>query len=280
MAIRLDDIDNTSLLAALGGTVNANDTIRLRKYAKSYTLGSLTGNPDLAAAYLDAGFAGEFSAQAGGGSSAVLTLVVNQGGTGVFVDQSNARRVELQSTSSSGVIYEVRYLAGNGHVLALGAMDLNNLRVLRPGTVIVGGDCDCNVANASAGSTEFRESAYALGTLTAGGNEAGDAAVILNRDVGTLNVEGRAVVSINSTTVSPTTVNLRGGMLVLGLCGDITTLQGDSGVIDQRGLTSAITIATSALGPGVTILRSGRTVVPAVTTNNDYGGWPRILVTP
>lgn len=280
MAIRLDDVANTSLLAALGGTVNANDTIRLRKYATTYALGSLTGNPDLAAAYLDGGFAGEFSAQAGGGSSAVLTLVVNQSGTGVFVDQSNARRVELQSTSSSGVIYEIRYLAANGHVLALGAMDLERLRVLRQGTVIVGGDCDCANVFASAGSIEFRESAYAITALTAGGNADGDASVILNRDVGTVNVEGRAIVSINSTTVSPTTINMRGGTLVLGLSGDIGTIQGDSGVIDQRALTSAITISTSALGPGVTVLRSGRTVVPTITTNNDYAGGPRVITVP
>lgn len=278
MAVRVDDTDNPAITAALGGTVNANDTIRLRKYAKTYTTGAITGNPDLAAAYLDAGFRGSFSA-ARGGSSAPLTLVVNQAGAGVFVDQSNAEAVDLQSTSGAGVIYDIRYKAANGHLLQLGAMDCDKLRVLRPGTVIAASGADVANAYCGAGTTTFDEGGPALTLLSGGGSGRwGPATINLNRDVTTLNVEGNATVVLNSTTCSPGTINMRGGTLVMGLQGDVTTLQGDGGVIDQTRLTTPITIGTSALGPNVIILRSAQTVEPTVTTNNDYGGGPTIIV--
>lgn len=269
MATRVDDVDSTNLLAALGGTVNANDTVRVRKYAKAYVSGVLAS--DLAAFYLEKGFRGSFSAQDSGG----LTLVVNQTNTGVFHDRSNASYVDLASSSGAGVINEIRYLAENSHPLVLGAMDCATLRVNKPGLVRAAAACDINAVLAADGRTVLAENGPAVVALTAGGK----ALVELNRDVTTANVEGGSTVFINSTTCTPTTINMRGGTLALGMCGNIATLQGDSGVIDQRGLTTEITIAATLLGPGIIILRNRSTVVPVVTdSSGDYGGGPTIVV--
>lgn len=275
MATRTDDTFSTTLLTALGGTVNAGDGCRLSKYATNYANGTLAN--DLLFFILDSGFKGTFAAAAG----AALTLVVDQTSTGYFLDQSNATRVELKSTSSADNIYEIRYRAQNGHTLQIATCDVEILRVISDGTVIVNGDADVANVYAGKGRTHLQETAAAgtfpLTLVTAGGT----AVVDIDRDVATVNVEGSSVVTFNSTFVTPgTAVNMRGGTLRLKICGTITLLQGDTGTVDQRELTREITITTSALGPGVTIYRSRKTVAPTVTNNNDYGGGPSIITTP
>lgn len=274
MATRTDDTFSTTLLTALGGTVSAGDGCRLSKYATNYANGTLAN--DLLFFILDSGFKGTFAAAAG----AALTLVVDQTSTGYFLDQSNATRVELKSTSSADNIYEIRYRAQNGHTLQIATCDTEILRVLAEGTVIVNGDADIANVYAAKGRTHLQETAAAgtfpLTLVTAGGT----ARVDIDRDVATVNVEGSSVVTFNSTFVTPGTINMRGGTLNLKICGTITALAGDSGTVDQRELCRDITITTSTLGPCVTILRSGATIVPTVTNNNDYAGGPSIITTP
>lgn len=269
MATRKDDTDNASLLAALGGTVNATDDVIVRNYARRYTTSDLSAS-DINSLMLGRDFKGAFSAASGGSQ---LKVVVNNAGAGILTDASSASAVEIISTGPTGVVKEVRYQAANGHPMSVDAMDCDTLYATGAGSVAIGGTCDLATLHALGPNVSMIETAtYPLTTVycTAG-------SVGLMRDLTTLHVMGTGVVTAKSTNVTPGTVNMKGGRYNMVLCGNHGTLQGEAGEIDQTSLAESITITTSALGPGVTIYRSRKTVAPTVTNNNDYAGGPRIV---
>lgn len=269
MADRFDDVFSTTLLTALGGTVNANDRVFIRKWSPDYANGTLAN--DLLRLSLGDGFRGSFAAGRGGGQ---LVCVVNQSGAGVLEDLSNASLVEVRSTSSSAVIAQVRHMPANGHKGQLGTCRTTDLYV-GGGTYEVLADVDLTNAFLVGGSTTFRKTAgpgtFPLTLVRAAGN----AVAIIERDVTTIDVEHGSFVRLTDPDCTPGTITMRGGELWPELCGDITTLQGLSGLIDLTKRGTPITIGTQALGPGVTIrLRRGG-ITPTVTVNADVGGGPK-----
>lgn len=269
MTTRTIQSSNVNLLAALGSTVNAADTVFINKYATDFTNGDIS-SADLTALTLTAGFAGTFKAEAGG----QLKLVVNQSSTGVLTNQSSSPRIDLVSTSSTGVIYEIRNQPAVGGLLTLATLKCTNFYQVDRGNVRIGADVDMTNAYIDGGRVEFVESnSFTTTTITADSGS-----VVLNRDVGTLNVEGDVEVTINSSYCTPTTINMRGGILIVAECGTIAALNGFSGLVDFTRVTVPTTVTARACGPGVTIRLPKSGLVTFSGTSGDFGGGPTVQV--
>lgn len=271
MANRTITSTSTTLLTALGGTVSAGDAVYIDQYPTQFVTGDISANAIISCT-LTAGFSGQFAAALG----TPLKIDLSSGAPKRLANYSNAARVEVISTSSAGVIDEIIHNpAGGGYMqvntcvatkvyVLNGTLDLESLVDLSGATVEVSGG-SCRMLKTAAAAT------YPVLTLTVGGS--GQAEIL--RDVGTLNAEGGGTVRISESQCSPTTVNMRGGTVVINQCSAIGTLQGASGVIDLRNNKTPFTVTTRALGPGVTILRSANTIDPTYTsTTGDYGGGP------
>ena len=258
----------TNLLTGLGGTVNAADVVYVNKFSVDYVLADLSAS-DLTSLTLTAGFSGTFKT----GLSGQLKLVVNQASTGIFTNQSSSPQIDLVSTSSTGVIYEIRNQPAVGGVLNLSTLKCTNFYQTDRGSVRIAADVDLTNAYIAGGRVEFVEGASFTTTLITAG---GSAAVTLNRDVTTLNVEGDSEVTINSSYCTPTTISMRGGTLNVAECGTIAALNGASGVVDFTRVTLPTTVTARACGPGVTILLPKAGLVTFSGTSGDFGGGPAI----
>lgn len=276
MATRTITSQNTSLITALGGTVNANDSVYINNYAVDYSAADLSAT-DLARVELTPGYSGRMTAAAG----AQLKLVVNQTGSGILVNRSNSPELEIISTSASGVIATIVDEPAFGGAKV--TIDIcAPTEVFGPGvnTRFFGASCDLSSAVVwlSDGRTVFRKTAsaatYPVATLNLGGNAVAEC----HRDATTVNIGGNAVFAAMDSDCSPTTVNMQGGRFDMGKCSAVGTLQGSSGVVDQRNLTTPITISTMDLPPTVEIWRSRQTVVPTVSTDNSPAGGPKIVL--
>jgi hypothetical protein len=268
MATRTITSANTTLTSALSGSLSAGDTVYINKFAIDFTNADLSAT-DLLNVTLTAGFAGTFKAEANG----QLKLVVNQTSTGVVINQSASPRIDLVSTSSTGVIYEIRNQPAVGGLLTLSTLKCTNFYQVDRGNARIAADVDLTNAYISAGRVEFVEGNSFTTTLITVGD---DAAVTLNRDVTTLNVEGDCQVTINSSYCTPTTINLRGGTLYVAECGTIAALNGTSGTADFSRVTIPTTVTARACGPGVEIILPKSGLVTFSGTSGDFGGGPSI----
>jgi len=277
MATRQITAINAAIITALGGTVNAADSVYIDKYAIDFNPADLSA-ADLTRLELGSGYSGRMTAAAG----AALKCVVDQTGAGVLVNRSNSPQLEITSTSAAGVIATfVNAPAFNGTVKLDTAKPTVIYQPL-PSTLTLGSSCDLSHASGLIVITKGRcilektasAATYKATEVTAGG----DAVIDCARDVGIVNVEAGGTFRCTSDHCSPTTVNMRGGTFVMGPCSGITTLQGNTGVVDQTGVCAPVTIATMHLAPTVIILRSSRSVVPTVTTDNSPAGGPRIVM--
>lgn len=271
MAIKTVTVVSADINTALGGAPSAADIVILDKYGTQYTTGIIAA--DLTSLKITKGFLSSMTAANG----AALTCVVNQAGAGVFTDESSCPRLEINSTSSAGVIKEMRIGPAVPGLRSINTCDCDVYYQYRPVTTRIESGADMAVATITAGSCNFVASAYPLTTLHAGG----DAEIDLNRDCGTINIEGAASVSVNDTAVTPTTVEMRGGRFRPSRCGTITNLNGRTGTVDMRDVQTPLIVSNRACGPDVEFLftQASYAMVTFTSVSGDLGGGPKITIT-
>lgn len=266
---------NASLTAALSaGTPTDGDTLYVNAFAVDYSSADISA-VDWLRVELTPGFSGRFTAATG----AALKLVANRTAAGIFVNKSNAPELEVKSTGASGVIATIVNMpAFGGQKATYDDCKPTSVYHDAPSTVIFGATCDLSAATmvVTKGRCILRQTAAAATYPVDILYVSGDGVVECARDADEVYVQGGGVFAAAGSHCSPTTVNMQGGRFDMGLCSAVGTLQGHSGVVDQRNLTTPITIATMNLSPGVEIWRSPQTVVPTVTTDNSPAGGPRI----
>jgi hypothetical protein len=258
MATYTNTVISTALFTALAGTPGATDTIRLLDQSITY-LTDLSVTGTLAAILATSGFSGNFdplpltadatlvTAQWSGQNwrhqGAITTLILDAARGGRWTHQSG-------TITNGHVKNGTLYLPGNGTI--------TNGYIGGPAS----GGAICILDVGGTAPTLLR--------VGPGGQ------LYLNRDVGTLTLHGGNA-KVDSTTVTPTQVDLWDGTLELGAAGDITTLNGYGGVLDARGLKNSITIATlNGYAPLKILMPRTGGVVLTITTRNDFGGGPTI----
>jgi hypothetical protein len=256
MATHKSTTSSTSLLTHLGvalGGIADGDTVRLNKFADRFATDTDLSTKDLLLFHMASEWEGR--AQADGGAG--FTLVCNRTSTGKVVNESKSPRVEIASTSSAGVIYEVENAPAAGGVLQMGAMDCNKL-IQQKGTAIVGDTCDLNILELLGGVADVRRTAsYTLSLIRA---MAG--ALTLRRDFTNMEIksdpdQGRAVVTLEDELAAPSgAIDLDGGELRIVECGTVAQLNGYSGILDVRKIRNPITFTASLLFPGLKVYHS------------------------
>ena len=270
---------NASLTAALSaGTPADGDTLYVNAHAVDYTSADISA-VDWLKVELTSGFSGRFTAATG----AALKLTANRTASGAFINRANAPELEITSTGPTGVIATIiNQPAFGGQKVTYNDCKPTYVYHDRPSTVIFGATCDLSAATmvVTNGRVVLRQTAaaatYPIDILYVSGS----GVVECSRDADEVYIQGGGVFAATGTHCSPTTVNMQGGRFDMGLCTAVTTLQGNSGVVDQRNLTTPITIGTMNLPPTVEIWRSPQTVVPTVTTDNSPSGGPKIVLFP
>ncbi len=274
MTVRQITAINAALITALGGTVADTDSVYIDKYAIDFNPADLSAY-DLTRLELGSGYSGRMTS-----AGQALKCVVNQAGAGLLINRSNSPQLEITSSSAAGVIATFVNAPSFNGTVKLDTCKPTVIYQPMPSTQTLGASCDLSHASGLVVITKGRcvlektlsAATYKATEVTVGG----DAVIDCGRDVGIVNCEGGGTFRCTSDHCSPTTVNMRGGVFVMGPCSGITTLQGNCGVVDQTGVCAPVTIGTMNLAPTVTILRSSRTVAPTVTTDNSPAGGPKI----
>lgn len=250
MAVLRISVDSPDLVAALAATPGAADTVRINRFFRDFNANTNISAADLAAIIFEPGFGGRFRNSDGG----ELVAVVNQTGTGYVLNASDSPRIELRSTSSTGVIARIEHAPARGDgQMQVGTCDCERLDV-RGGLFVALQGMDLAVAAVAAGHAVFRSSSFALTTLECNGGTAE-----VERDVGTVHLNAGATLVSTHSDFSPTTLNLNGGAWVPKQSGTVGTLNGRAGVIDLTQSERLPVFSAGELGPGVTIrLASGQ----------------------
>jgi len=250
MATRYNSTQNVNLTTSLGGTVTAADVVNVIKWETDYSAGTDLSATDLTTFEIGEGASGSFSTANGGG----LVLVANQTSTGTFRNRGSMSRVDLRSSSVSGVIYNVENNpALPGSVLQIATGDYNNVRQ-KSGILLADSTADVNNAEITGGQSTFANATYVmtLCKITGGTND-------IARDMTTLTISG-GTNTISHTDVSPTTMNLDNGVVIIEEMGTVGTLNAVAGVLDFTQNRRMPTFSAGTIGPGVTIkLRPGQT---------------------
>lgn len=248
MATLYNTVGDDNLVTSLGGSISAGDSIYLSESHRTYAGNNdLTGD-DLLLVHATPGFRGNFEA------ADPLKVVVNQSSSGELIVEFGGQEFWVQSSSSSGVIYEARFKPTNAGTVYLGPCNCENARVLASLAVIQAGADVANLYVDGAGAVaDVREDAsYAL-TLA----KVLMGRMTLRRDVGTLTIGKAGEVHVLDDAVSPTTVNLQGGILRAEYMGNVGTLNGDAGVLDISRLNRPMTISTLNSNPSFRIRHAG-----------------------
>jgi len=266
MANRTLVTKDDSLLTALGGTVNANDDVFLNKWGINFNPADLSAS-DLKSFTAGSEFDGEFSAAAG----AQLTLVVNQTSTGIFTNESRSRRIELVSSSGSGVIYKIVHRPVAGGMLFVNTATANEF-VQQGGQSILESGLTLTTHYQQGGTSIIRYGSTAITTLTL----CMDAILDLYRDITNGYVEGSSTLRLMDTRVVPASIALRGGTLKIVECGTIAALTG-CGTLDLTECRYPFTITTRTLEPGSIIIQRRGTNWMTLGSNADRFGGPKIV---
>lgn len=263
MASRYNSTQNVNLTTSLGGTISAGDSCFVSKWATDYSAGTDLSAADLTLFEIQEGASGSLATANGGG----LVLVANQTSTGTFRNRGSMSRVDLRSTSASGVIYNVEnnpaLVSG---ILQIATGDYNQLRQ-KSGTVLVDSTADLNNAEITGGQTWLSNATYAmtLCKILAGTNH-------IARDVGTLTIGG-GTNFIEHTDVTPTTMNLDGGVVNVLAMGTVGTLNAIFGLLDFTKTERMPTFSAGSIGPGVLVrARAGQTLPDFSALTKHFGG--------
>jgi len=270
MATRYNTVVNANVTTALGGTISAADTVIFQQDAVKYTAGGDLSAADLTAVTLTEGFRGTLSVADSGG----LTLVVNQTSTGIVTNRSPSSRIDIRSTSASGVIYTV-IQAGSG-VMSLTYAD-TQYAVVTSGTLIVGTSADVHtyVVDGPNATLSLYEDASYPATLI----EVNQGDAIIARDFTTLNVRGTGRATLASSTITATTATMHGGTLTLVNATTITNFNGYAGVLDLTKAERLPVFTTSVHHPGLTIrLRQNQAEPTWGSLTAPYGAAKRVYV--
>jgi hypothetical protein len=263
MASRYNSTQNVNLTTSLGGTISAADSCFVSKWATDYSAGTDLSAADLTLFEIQEGAEGSLATANGGG----LVLVANQTSTGIFRNRGSMSRVDLRSTSASGVIYNVENnpaLASS--ILQIATGDYNQLRQ-KSGVLLVDSTADLNNAEITGGQTVLANATYAmtLCKITGGTNT-------IARDVATLSISG-GVNTIDHTDVTPTTLNLDGGVVNVNEMGTVSTLNAVAGVLDFTKNRRMPAFSAGSIGPGVTVrARAGQTLPDFSSLTKHFGG--------
>lgn len=277
MAIFRSTADSANLLTHLGTTLGAianGDEIQVESFAQDFTGGCDLSTKDLVRFRIGSGSSSRFLASLG----SELVLVCNRTSTGVFVNETSADQIEVRSSSASGVIHFIENKPqNNANIMRLGACDCQLLTNLR-GTVLANSDSDINGIQVLGGTVLSRAGAAVVVDANVDGGT-----FQIERDATTVTVSGAGVLIPNSTTFTPTTINLRGGGIIrVKETGNWGALNAYSGVIDLTGCKSLgsasgalFSVTSGVIFPGVTIrLRSGQTGID-ISGVTSRGGGPK-----
>lgn len=257
MATYTNTARHANIVTSTGGTPWADgDTVFLNQGYDEYTLGVAMPTIDLALLHITSGFKGDIPTAL----NIEATLIKIEGG---------GKIIRLTSTAP-GAFDEMWINTASGVTVECVSCTITVLR--QNNSVFLAADsCTVTTFHQTGGQSRYDEGGSAVTT----GNGWGGI-TWLNRDIGTLNSYVGHATIVNSTTCSPTTINLNGGTFeVDGLCGNIGTINGNSGVLDFSKLAVDITVSVRAFGPGLVYKPPRAGVVVTFTTNNDFGGGPR-----
>lgn len=273
MADRTIQSTDTTLLTALGGTTADGDNVYIDRYSVNYADADLSASSrDLALVELTTGYGGSIAAGAGGGQ---LKVVCNRTSTGILRNRSKSPRIEVISTSSAGVIYNVVNDPESGGVLDLNTCATENAFAVS-GTMNVQSGCDLEQAYCYPGAVmNLRYATYILDYIYGRGGK-----LVIERDFAAMDVEGGCEANINDTRVTPATgIVMKGGLLVVRRMGLCAALSGGSGMVDFTGLETPVTITARACEPGVTLKFTDRSygLVTFTGTSGDLAGGPKIV---
>lgn len=266
MATRRDDVQSTSVLAALGGTVSNTDDVFFEKSVGDFTSGGNLSAADLTSFQILAGCRAKFAVADGGG----LQLVVNQAGAGVFTDESSSPRVDLRSTSATGVIATIICRKPSG-LLRVDECDTETC-IVQSGNAILAGNCDCANLIVDGGKVDALNGSYALTTLRQKGGVCN-----LARDVASAYLGGGQQTWEHEAISPGSVLEMTGGTLIVKRCGTVTQLNGYAGVLDISQLQRPFTITAATLHPGFTIRRKRSQIVMTISSATRIGGGERYV---
>lgn len=269
MATLRNTVVSTNLITSLGATPANGDNVIIDRSAIDYIAGTNLSAADLDLFELTPGFAGSFSAELGG----ALQLVVNDSGAGRFVNRSRARRIDLRSTSITGVIARI-VQDGAGSLLAITECKPASVEVLR-GSMVIGQNTDVAAVFQSGGTCTVRPDTNAItGTYTITGGEASIA-----RDLAALNQVG-GVTTLDSPTITASgTITLSGGTMFVRQLTSGATFLGEAGVLDLTQMAFQPVFTNSTHWPGLTIrLARGQSEPTWGTLTEPYGAAKREYV--
>jgi hypothetical protein len=262
MATKYNTVEDDNFTTAIGGAPSSGDTVMVIKGNRDYSAGTDLDAYDLQRFELTPDFGGRFRNEAGG----KLSLVVNQTGTGKFINNSRSPKIELESSSASGVIYEIQHApALASGLLQVGACDCE-MAYVQDGVFIALDGSDIAAAKLAGGKSFFRNSSNALPTV-----DCYDGSHEIARDITTANIYGGAM-RFSDTAVVPATCNIQGGVLEVLECGTISALNGFRGVLDISQSRRPLTISAAVLYPNFRIrLRRGQSLPSWGTPTKPYG---------
>jgi len=254
--------DHNLITSIAGGSIADGDTVRLTQGKDAYTAGLSNPTIDLLLFHATPGFMGDIADSA-------LDFECNRTATGKMILEWSGQVIRITSNAGSGTINELQVNpAQNGQVSATAC--LITTAIVSAGTLLCSDSAAVTTLSQTGGVTFLDKGGTAATTVTLNGGSCN-----LNRDVTTANVYAGQLL-IDSTTCTPTTVNLGGsGVVKIKQGGNITTLNAQSGTLDLSELAQDITIATGNVGPGLTIIRPRSGAAYTITTQNNTGSGPR-----
>ena len=257
MATYTNSTRSTSIVTSTGGVAWVDgDSVYLNQGYDDYSGGMSMPSIDLTLLHLTDGFKGNF------------TSALNLEATTLKIE--SASTILAFTSTAPGVFDEVWVRPTNAACQISWVSCTVTLAYQYSGTQLYYDSATLTTYQQHGGQQTLDEG----GTAVTTGNQYGGI-TYLNRDIGTLNCYGGKTI-VNSTSCSPTTVNVRGGEFIIdGLSGNIGTLNADSGIVDFSKLAVSITVSTRAFGPGVKYVPPRAGITVTFTTNNDYAGGPR-----
>lgn len=258
MATYTNTVRDPSLATSIAGTMADGDTVLLTQGYDQYTAGLSNPTIDLAKFHATPGFMGDIA-------SSALDLETTLG-----ILEWSGQVIRITSTGGTFTWDELQVNPARGGQVEASSITIT-LLYQNAGTFLAADSATVTTLTQMGGQSEYDKGGTAITTATVQGGS-----MKLKRDIGTLNLQGTGVCEVDSSTCSPTTINMQGGTFrVNGLCGNIGTLTGTSGVVDLSMLANDITISTRSLGPGVWIKMPLGGAVVTVTTTSNIGSGPR-----
>jgi hypothetical protein len=240
-------VNDPSAAVSLGSpSLSAGDTIQFIKFSIAYTAGGDFSATDLLLAEIGSECECDFQAALGG----QLKLTCNRTSTGQFINRSRrSRRIDLFSTSSTGVIYKI-IQAGMGP-LYLGTLKCaGGLWCIGIGRVYIAGDVDVTTISVDKdGRCTYYKTSGAFAATTI--NNRGE--ILIQNDYATLNnYSGTA--THDDPSITPVQINGLGGTILMKDCGTIGGMTLENTVIDWSQMKGPITVSgTTSIGAGCTI---------------------------